>query len=93
MPSHAQASDIIWNKSYIVLIIWNKSYIVLYMKARDIIVSISVQALHNFDHVTAHFQCKGICSVDLVVALLLAKVSKADGRKEEKAHLQARASY
>ena len=63
------------------------------MKACDIIVSISVQALHYLNHVTAHTQCKGICSVDLVVALLLAKISEPNGREEEKAHLQARASY
>ena len=83
MPLYAQASDIIWNKSYVIL----------YMKARNIIIPISVQALHNCNHDTAHYQCKGICSVNLVVALLLAKVSKANGCEQEKAHLQARASH
>ena len=61
------------------------------MKARNIIIPISVQALHNCNRDTAHYQCKGICSVNLVIALLLAEVSKANGREQEKAHLQARA--
>ena len=57
-------------------------YTILYMKAHDIIVSISLYRLFIrsvFTPPTTNGTY--ICSVNLIIALLLAKISKANGRE------------